>query len=261
MTQTEKRTLLDRYKHDILFRQWLPTLGQLSRAGWGEEVEIWHEAECALCRLKAETDLRDTEVVLIYSDLCKKYPSAPVFCLSVMAVLFTCLADAAPDADKADENPHAPICIAICAMLGEDKRFLALLQSFSERTKNNRGEKVVLPVTDYIEAMKDKAVTNETEESASRMNESGMLVQMVENLLKNGNAEELKTLELRLYQLGTPSVTTPLIKRIEEQITALKNPRPSTQNIFQDGASQINQSTLQSPTFGAPAANKTLKEK
>lgn len=232
MTQTEKRTLLDRYKHDILFRQWLPTLGQLSREGWCEEVEIWQEAERALCRLKAETDLRDMEVELIYSDLCKKYPATPAFSLAVMAVLFTCLADAAPDADRADENPHAPICIAICAMLGEDKRFLALLDAFSGRTRNNRGEKVVLPVTDYIEAAKDEVRTNETEESASRMNESEMLVQLVEKL-----------------------------KQIEEQITVLQAPHPTTQNIFQNGASLINQSTLQSPTFGIPAANNTLKEK
>ncbi|WP_455640397.1 hypothetical protein [Parabacteroides sp.] len=261
MTQNEKRALFNRYKHDILFRQWLPTLGRLSREGWGEEVEIWHEAERALCRLKAQPDLRDMEVELIYSDLCRKYSATPAFSLSVMAVLFTCLADAAPDADKAAENPHAPICIAICAMLGKDKRFLALLDAFSERTRNNQGEKVVLPVTDYIETTKEDVETDETEESASPTNELGMLMQMVENLLKNGSIEELKDLELQLYKLDNSFITSPLIKRIEEQITALSNPRPTTQNVFQNGASQINQSTLQSPTFGTPAANKTLKEK
>lgn len=234
MTQTEKRSLFDRYKHDLLFRQWLPTLGQLCRAGWCDEVEIWHEAECALSRLKAETDLRDMEVELIYSDLCKRHSATPVLALAVMAVLFTCLADAAPDADKAHENPHAPICIAICAMLGEDKRFLALLDAFAGRVRGNRGEKVVLPVTDYIDTAQDEVPaneTNDTKENAPRMKESKREAQMDAKF-----------------------------KQIEEQITALKNIQPTTQNIFQPGANQINQSTMQSPTFGTLASSKALNE-
>lgn len=167
MTQNEKRSLFDRYKHDSLFRQWLPTLGRLSRAGWCDEVEIWHEAECALSRLKAETELRDMEVELIYSDLCKRHSATPAFGMAVMAVLFTCLADAAPHADKAHDNPHAPICIAICAMLGEDKRFLALLDAFTGRVRGNRGEKVVLPVTDYIDTAPDEVPTYDTYETSS----------------------------------------------------------------------------------------------
>lgn len=234
MTQTEKRSLFDRYKHDLLFRQWLPTLGQLCRAGWCDEVEIWHEAECALSRLKAEPDLRDMEVELIYSDLCKKHSATPALGLAVMAVLFTCLANAAPDADKAHDNPHAPTCIAICVMLGEDKRFLALLDAFAGRVRGNRGEKVVIPVTDYIDTAQDQVPTIETkdtEETAPRMNESEMVAQMDEKF-----------------------------KQIEEQITALKNTPPTTQNIFQPGANQINQSTMQSPTFGMPASSNALNE-
>ena len=104
MTTQEKHILLNRYKRDALFRQWLPTLGVLSRAGQGGEVEIWYEAERALLRLRQETHWREVEVQLIYTDLCERYPALPVFCLAVMAVLFTCLADAAPSADRAEEN-------------------------------------------------------------------------------------------------------------------------------------------------------------
>lgn len=40
MTTREEHRLLARYKGDALFRQWLPTLGVLSRTGQGREVEI-----------------------------------------------------------------------------------------------------------------------------------------------------------------------------------------------------------------------------
>lgn len=69
------------------------------------------------------------------------------------------------------------------------------------------------------------------EENAPRMNESAMVAQMDEKF-----------------------------KQIEEQITALKTAQPTTQNIFQPGANQINQSTLQSPAFGTLASGKALNE-
>lgn len=150
MTTDERNNLLRRYKRDPLFRQWLPTLGELARAGHGGEVEIWHEAERALCRLKREADWREAEVQLIYSDLSGRYPESPLFCLAVMAVLLTCLADAAPSLDRVDENPYRPICVAILVMLDGDRRFHALLGGFFGRSRDNRGERVVLPVTDYV---------------------------------------------------------------------------------------------------------------
>ena len=261
MTTQEKHILLNRYKRDALFRQWLPTLGVLSRTGQGGEVEIWYEAERALLRLRQETHWREVEVQLIYTDLCERYPALPVFCLAVMAVLFTCLADAAPSADRAEENPHAPICVAICAMLDNDQRFHALLDAFFSRTCDNRGERVVLPVRDYLAGTGDEEVPEPIEEvSAADGNKA--LKQMVENALKRDNAERLNALKLRLYDLENPALTRPLIVRINERITALVNPLPVTQNnIFHNGANQINQSTLQNPVFGTGEAKRTLTEK
>lgn len=150
MTAYERRNLFDRYKQDALFRQWLPTLGVLARAGHGGEVEVWHEVERMLRLLGREPEWREAEVEFLYTELCERYPSAPVFRAAVMAVLFTCLADATPAADRVHENPHAPVCVAICVMMGGEKRFHALLDAFFRRTKDNRGRRVVLPVTDYL---------------------------------------------------------------------------------------------------------------
>lgn len=167
MTAYERRNLFDRYKQDALFRQWLPTLGVLARAGHGGEVEVWHEVERMLRLLGREPEWREAEVEFLYTELCERYPSAPVFRVAVMAVLFTCLADATPAADRVHENPHAPVCVAICVMMGGEKRFHALLDAFFRRTKDNRGRRVVLPVTDYL-AGADSGGTVEPEDSPKK---------------------------------------------------------------------------------------------
>lgn len=259
MTIHEKRNLFERYKNDALFRQWLPTLSVLSRAGQGGEVEVWHEAKWALSRLKHESNWREAEVQFLYTDLCGRYPSMPIFCLAVMTVLFTCLADAAPSADRADENPYAPVCVTICNMLDGDKRFHTLLNAFFSHTHDNRGERVILPVTDYLSEDDDE---EELEESPPKTEDGAdVLKQMVENALKRDDANNLNALKLRLYDLEKPALTRPLIVRINARIAALKNPLPVTQNIFYEGANQINQSTLQSPVFGTGEAERTIIEK
>ena len=150
MTDDERLALRQRYRKAPLFCQWLPVLGMLARAGSGGETEIWHEAERMLDRLRSEPEGREAEVQFIYTELCARHRAVPVRALAVMAVLLTCLADAAPAADRADENPHAAVCVAILAMLDGDRRFGALLDAFFSRTRNNRGERVVLPVRDYL---------------------------------------------------------------------------------------------------------------
>ena len=140
MTVYKKRNLFNRYKHDPLFRQWLPTLGILSRAGQGNEVDVWYETKRALRRIKQKTDWRDAEVHFFYTELNERYPSMPVFCLAVMAVLFVCLTDAAPATDHTGENPYASACVAIYAMLGGDRCFQTLVNDFFSR-RNFRHKK------------------------------------------------------------------------------------------------------------------------
>lgn len=251
MTTYEKRNLFNRYKHDPLFRQWLPTLGILSRAGHGNEVEIWYETKRALRRIKQKTDWRDAEVHFFYTELCERYPSMPVFCLAVMTVLFTCLADAAPSTDRTEENPYASVCKAICTMLDMDQRFHTLLNVFFNYTHNIRIEQMTL--TPFNVDDKNKA-----EKAIPLANDAGMLEQLVENALERDDTNKLNALKLRLYELERPAVTHPLINRINERITTLTNHLPITQNFFQEGASQINQSNLQNSIFCASIADKTL---
>lgn len=278
MTAYERRNLFDRYKQDALFRQWLPALGALSRAGQGSEVEVWHEAERMLRQLRKEPRWRESEVQFLYTELCERHPSAPVFRLAVMAVLFTCLADAAPAADRAGENPHAPVCVAICAMMDGERCFHTLLDAFFRRAKDSRGERVVLPVTDYL-AGTDTGETAEPDDGSWRADgcpwkedaapwrektgswredtgpwraEDGMemLEKLVANALERDDLNRLDALKLRLYELGNPFVTNRLIARIDERITLLAGGRIVTQNIFHAGANQFCNSTLQSPVIG-----------
>lgn len=283
MTAYERRNLFDRYKQDALFRQWLPTLGVLARAGHGGEVEVWHEVERMLRLLGREPEWREAEVEFLYTELCERYPSAPVFRVAVMAVLFTCLADATPAADRVHENPHAPVCVAICVMMGGEKRFHALLDAFFRRTKDNRGRRVVLPVTDYlagadgggtvepedgpkkaeigVEAVKaEEAVDVETLRPGEVCGvetlrpEETVDVEMLENLVMNAlerdDVNRLNALKLRLYELKRPHVTNPLIARIDERISLLASGQMVTQNIFHAGANQFYKSSLQSPVIG-----------
>lgn len=272
MTAYERRNLFDRYKQDALFRQWLPTLGVLARAGHGGEVEVWHEVERMLRLLGREPEWREAEVEFLYTELCERYPSAPVFRVAVMAVLFTCLADATPAADRVHENPHAPGCVAICVMMGGERRFHALLDAFFRRTKDNRGRRVVLPVTDYL-AGADGGGTVEPEDGPKKAEigvepvraeetvgvetlrpEETVDVEMLDNLVMNAlerdDVNRLNALKLRLYELKRPHVTNPLIARIDERISLLAGGQMVTQNIFHAGANQFYKSSLQSPVIG-----------
>lgn len=285
MTDDERLALRLRYKRDPLFCQWLPVLGMLARAGSGGEVEIWHEAERMLERLRMEPEGREAEVQFIYTDLCARHRAVSVRALAVMAVLLTCLADAAPAADRPDENPHAAVCVAILAMLDGDRRFGALLDAFFSRTRNNRGERVVLPVRDYLregadgvaaeafsggrmvvgeeralsvvmngeealavgKGMPSEAMAGEEKPAAG----GGLLEQLVEQALRRDDAGSLRALKLRLYDLRQPETTAPLVARIDRRLCALTEPQPATQNYFNAGSVQFNGSTLNSPVLGA----------
>lgn len=243
MALQERRRLYNRYKHDALFRHWLLPLGKLARAGQGYEVEIWHEAECALRRLKdeTETDLRDATVQQIYSDLCEEHDSRPVYCIAVMTVLLTMLGDAAPTIDNPEANPHSPICVAICAMLGEDQRFLTLLDAFFERSRDYRhGEQVVLPVVDYLAEVEPEQEEATVEEDSSESEFYKMWEQMVCNALKWDDVNELKALKTRLYDLKNPSITGEWIERINARIEQLMQAQGTPRVVENNGTCILN---------------------
>lgn len=163
ITIQEKSDLLKRYKNDTLFKQWLPTLHILPHTKGGGKVKIWHEAECALQRLKLETNWGEVELQLIYTELYERYPTLPVFCLNVMAVL------------------------------------IARLIEINHKEKQP------------------------PEKTSSERDSTNVLEQMVENALVRDDTYMLNVLKLRLYELENPSITRPLIARINKRITSLKN--------------------------------------
>ncbi|MDM8232412.1 hypothetical protein QUW56_03260 [Phocaeicola barnesiae] len=259
MTINEKRNLFEQYKHDALFCQWLPTLNTLFPAGQGGEVEIWNEVKWALHRLRQETDWHEKEVQFLYTDLCDRYPSIPLFNLTVMTALLTCLAESAPCVNRADKNPYAPICVSICSMLDGDKRFHTLLNAFFNHSHNIFGNQMILPITDYLADEHDEEVTEEIIPPENGVN---ILRQMVDNALELDDIPHLMALELRLYKLDNTHITQPLIALIDKRIAALSDPHPVNQNNFYDNSNQINQSTLQNPVLNTGNPKKKLtKEK
>lgn len=73
----------------------------------------------------------------------------------ILAVLFSQMADAAPDDDAAAErNPNRAVCsvLAHVLMAPEHRAFAEkLIHVFKSRRYDNEGRKIVLPVTDYMD--------------------------------------------------------------------------------------------------------------
>lgn len=151
MNEAQKKKLLACYREDKLFRQWSATLNRLARHGLPSAVEVWTDTLKMVGRLQSlHPDDRDLEIDYIYTDLCEWHPDSRSLPITIMTVLYTMLADAAPDKDHAEENPHDASCCAIVRMLGKNHLFHCLLSSFFLHQTDNRGRPVVLPVTDYV---------------------------------------------------------------------------------------------------------------
>lgn len=199
MTEKEQTELRTRCLDDALFRQWSPVLNRLARLGVADDVEVWHEAECAIRRLRRVERWRDVEVEHVYTDLCRRHPrNGELGAVAVMAVLFTLLSDAAAGADEADANPHAPVCRAIGAMLGGDRRFLTLLNAFLERRVDNYGRAVVLPVTDYL-AQTPEAAPPQEEDAPAPGGETETIYRMA---LQQPDIDRARPYQQVLYRLG-----------------------------------------------------------
>lgn len=199
MTEAEKTELRTRCLDDALFRQWAPVLNRLARQGGVDSVEVWHEVECALRRLKRVERWRDVEVEQVYTNLCRKYAGREMEAVAVMAVLFSLLSDAAVSADEADANPHAPVCRAIGAMLGDDRRFLTLLNAFLERGVDNYGQPVVLPVTDYLAQVDDGEAEQEVPLTTSDDEGADELYRLA---VQQPDIDHARPYQMELYRLG-----------------------------------------------------------
>lgn len=162
-----------RYVGDDLFRTWARTLSAVEwQLGELSAVEVWSETEEIRRKLMAvPRDYQDTIVQFQFAQLRKRHQTwqeagsdTPVSrkpeeavrtALLILTVLFTQLADGAPDEadDAADRNPNAPLCRALEGLLRERDHWPfvhKLLRHLFDKEEDNRGKKIVLPVTDYL---------------------------------------------------------------------------------------------------------------
>lgn len=148
-------SLRARYRGDDLFRTWARPLCQLeNQLGELNAVEVWSETEMLRQRLADVNEHPDAEAEFFYGQLKSRHQSGRT-AIVILAVLFSQMADAAPDDDAAAErNPNRAVCsvLAHVLMAPEHRAFAEkLIHVFKSRRYDNDGRKIVLPVTDYMD--------------------------------------------------------------------------------------------------------------
>lgn len=148
-------SLRARYRGDDLFRTWARPLCQLeNQLGELNAVEVWSETEMLRQRLADVNEHPDAEAEFFYGQLKSRHQSGRT-AIVILAVLFSQMADAAPDDDAAAErNPNRAVCsvLAHVLMAPEHRAFAEkLIHVFKSRRYDNEGRKIVLPVTDYMD--------------------------------------------------------------------------------------------------------------
>ena len=148
-------SLRARYRGDDLFRTWTWILCLLEQQLNGlNAVEVWSETEMIRQKLSAIKEHRDNEVEFLYGDLVKRHQSEST-AIIILTVLFTQMCDAAPDEedDAAERNPNRAVCTVLARLLMNpaNKPFVEkLIAAYKSRRYDNEGNKIILPVTDYL---------------------------------------------------------------------------------------------------------------
>ena len=154
-SEQKLENLRRRYRGDDLFRTWTRLLCILEQQLHGlNAVEVWSETEMVRQRLSEIKDHRDNDVEFLYGDLMKRHQSKYTVA-TILTVLFTQMCDAAPDEedDAADRNPNRAVCKVLARLLmnRDIKPFSEkLICAFKSHRYDNEGNKIILPVTDYM---------------------------------------------------------------------------------------------------------------
>lgn len=181
LTDGQKKTCRNQYRSDAMFRAWAWTLSRIEHQ-YGElsAVEVWHEVQMLCAQLASVTSYRDTEAELLFSELCERHSAwqdaqenfvtkkrtsreAEQTATIILTVLFTLMSDAAPDEqdDATERNPNKTICRVLAReIMCPERRTIAeqLIAAFASRRYDNDGNKIVLPVTDYLETSDNSAL-------------------------------------------------------------------------------------------------------
>ena len=143
------------YRGDDLFRTWTWLLCLLEQQLNGlNAVEVWSETEMIRQKLSEIKEHRDNEVEFLYGDLVKRHQSEST-AIIILTVLFTQMCDAAPDEedDAAERNPNRAVCTVLARLLMHPANrpfFEKLIAAYKSRRYDNEGNKIILPVTDYL---------------------------------------------------------------------------------------------------------------
>ena len=144
------------YRGDDLFRTWTWLLCLLEQQLNGlNAVEVWSETEMIRQKLSAIKEHRDNEVEFLYGELKNRHQSEKTAVI-ILTVLFTqmCDAESSEGDDAAVQNPNRAVCSVLAHLLMNPKirSFTEkLIKAFKHRRYDNEGNKIVLPITDYME--------------------------------------------------------------------------------------------------------------
>ena len=144
------------YRGDDLFRTWTWLLCLLEQQLNGlNAVEVWSETEMIRQKLSEIKEHRDNEVEFLYGELKNRHQSEKTAVI-ILTVLFTqmCDAESSEGDDAAVQNPNRAVCSVLAHLLMNPKiRSFSeqLIKAFNHRRYDNEGNKIVLPITDYME--------------------------------------------------------------------------------------------------------------
>lgn len=144
------------YRGDDLFRTWTWLLCLLEQQLNGlNAVEVWSETEMIRQKLSEIKEHRDNEVEFLYGELKNRHQSEKTAVI-ILTVLFTqmCDAESSEGDDAAVQNPNRAVCSVLARLLMNPKirSFTEkLIKAFNHRRYDNEGNKIVLPITDYME--------------------------------------------------------------------------------------------------------------
>lgn len=144
------------YRGDDLFRTWTWLLCLLEQQLNGlNAVEVWSETEMIRQKLSEIKEHRDNEVEFLYGELKNRHQSEKTAVI-ILTVLFTqmCDAESSEGDDAAVQNPNRAVCSVLAHLLMNPKirSFTEkLIKAFKHRRYDNEGNKIVLPITDYME--------------------------------------------------------------------------------------------------------------
>lgn len=173
-------SLRARYRGDDLFRTWAWLLCQLeSKLGELNAVEVWSETEMLRQRLADANEHPDAEAEFMYGQLKSRHQSWRT-AIIILVVLFTQMADAAPDdeGNAAERNPNRAVCKVLAHVLmdPEHRGFAEkLIRVFERRRYDNEGRKIVLPVTNYMDVKSPLQLMDDAAKASLETNVSEIL--------------------------------------------------------------------------------------